>query len=262
MVFSLKGAEQETLYTRVFKVDPNTFFQGLQNVSEDTFGDTGGSSGGSGGTGGGNSGGGSRGGSSGGGGQGGNGANGGSGGEGGATYALVDVATGGGVSARRAGTPGANGLGGQPTPTPGAGGANGRATGGGIDWLTQPERTDWGTQIRDFFAAHGVSMLAPKAFFYNDRSGTLMVRASLEDLDIVQQAIEVLDLAPQQFDHRIALRRVKPERQPGLGLPMVVGNVSLGKVDATTGTSRSLGPSSLTSTTSPGTTGFPGPGRA
>src|SRR6185312_6751054 len=36
--FTLKGPDQAQLHTRTFKVDPNTFYMGLQNVSTINFG--------------------------------------------------------------------------------------------------------------------------------------------------------------------------------------------------------------------------------
>ena len=38
IVFSLKAREATPLYVRTFKVDPNTFYQGLQNVGAFSFG--------------------------------------------------------------------------------------------------------------------------------------------------------------------------------------------------------------------------------
>jgi hypothetical protein len=48
-VFSLKGREAIPLYIRTFKVDPNTFYQGLQNVGAASFGQSYNASGGGGG---------------------------------------------------------------------------------------------------------------------------------------------------------------------------------------------------------------------
>ncbi len=53
-------------------------------------------------------------------------------------------------------------------------------------------------QVRDFFAAAGVNMSsnvngASTQVFFNDRTGVLMVRASEQDLEIIQSAVEVLN---------------------------------------------------------------------
>ena len=50
IVFSAKGAETPMLYSRHFRVDPNTFYQGLQSVSAMSFGENNNSSSGSGGS--------------------------------------------------------------------------------------------------------------------------------------------------------------------------------------------------------------------
>ena len=58
IVFSTRGPDQAQLETRTFKIDPNTFYQGLESVGAESFGGTsssGGSSGGGGGGGGGGS---------------------------------------------------------------------------------------------------------------------------------------------------------------------------------------------------------------
>jgi len=49
ITFTLRAADPVPLYTRTFRVDPNTFWMGLQNVESISFGDSGGSSGGGGG---------------------------------------------------------------------------------------------------------------------------------------------------------------------------------------------------------------------
>ncbi|HON07504.1 MAG TPA: hypothetical protein PLW02_05315, partial [Verrucomicrobiota bacterium] len=251
VILSFKSDEAEPLYTRVFKVDANTFIQGLQNVTLDYFaaGGSGGGGGGYGGGygGGGYGGGGRRGGGYGGGyggGGGGGGYGGGYGGGSGASYALVEIAGGGG---------GRGGVGGT-----GGGG------GGGINWLTQTNTTALGDVVRSFFAAHGIQMDPPKAFFFNDRNGLLMVRASLEELDIVQQAIEVLNQAPQQITIEARFAEITQEDTRSLGFDWMFGHLRLngGKIDATTGTAPSFIPTSPDQVVGPGNGIFPGPGPA
>lgn len=58
--------------------------------------------------------------------------------------------------------------------------------------------TDNHELVRRFFTNAGVDLTAPKSVFFNDRNGLLMVRATLKDLEIIQQAIEVLNSAPAQ----------------------------------------------------------------
>jgi len=104
----------------------------------------------------------------------------------------------------------------------------------------------------------------PKAFFFNDRNGLLMVRATLEELDIVQQAIEVLNQAPQQITIEARFAEVTQEDTRSLGFDWTLGHLRLnaGKIDATTGTAPSFIPLSPDQVVGPGNGIFPGPGPA
>ncbi len=53
--------------------------------------------------------------------------------------------------------------------------------------------------ISNFFAAAGVDFQPPKNVFFNDSNGMLMVRATLSELDTVEQAVQVLNIAPPQI---------------------------------------------------------------
>ena len=46
-----------------------------------------------------------------------------------------------------------------------------------------------GANIRRFFQQNGLTMEPPKTFYYSDGKGTLMVRATLEDLDIIERVL-------------------------------------------------------------------------
>lgn len=54
-------------------------------------------------------------------------------------------------------------------------------------------------EILGFFKTAGVDLSPPKTLFYNDRLGMLMARATLQDLEIIEQAIQVLNMAPPQL---------------------------------------------------------------
>ena len=262
VVISLRLPEPETLYTRVFRVDANTFWQGLQNVGSSYFGTSGGGGGGGYcGYGGGGYGGGRRGGGYGGyggygGGYGGYGGGyggyGGYGGGGESTYASVNIAGGG------TGRGGFGGFG-------GAGGA-GQAGAGGVKWLTTVTTNDLGALVRAFFTAHGLTIDPPKAFFFNDRNGTLMVRASLQDLDVVEQAIEVLNMPAQQMVIEARIAEFTQEDSRALGFDWWMGHVRAfdRKVDFTPGTAPSLVPTDPSVNPAlPFSNGiFPGPGPA
>jgi hypothetical protein len=47
--------------------------------------------------------------------------------------------------------------------------------------------------IRAYFTGAGVDFSPPKAIFFNDRLGELLVRGSLKDLEIIEQAIKSLN---------------------------------------------------------------------
>lgn len=77
--------------------------------------------------------------------------------------------------------------------------------------------------VREFFGRVGVALPPPKAFYFNDRSGNLFVRATLTDLDIIEQAIRVLATPPPQVHIRAMFVEV-PMGEGGVYL----GNLGLG----------------------------------
>ena len=173
VVFSLKTPEATPLHTRTFKVDPNTFVQGLEGVGSSFFGAF----------------------SSGGGGSGGGGGRGGGGG-------------------------------GSGTATPGSVAA---VSASGINFVTRTNHTEGlQTVVKAFFAAAGVDLTAPKAVFFNDRSGVLFVRASLEDLDIIEAAVNTLNVAPPQIHLQAKFAEVTQTDQKALGFQWYLGNTLLG----------------------------------
>ncbi|MEO8428609.1 MAG: tetratricopeptide repeat protein, partial [Verrucomicrobiota bacterium] len=221
VVFSRRNPEAVQLFTRTFRVDPNTFVQGLEGVVGVTFGDFAVGSGGGQGGGGQGGGGGGRGGG-GGGGQGGGG--GGQGGGGltisGAIVPRVVPAGGGALGAGGAGGGGrgggGGGFGGGGGIGGGAGGGVGAGgTGGGLQNVTTPTLTQQIQEVvRQYFTAAGVNFTQPtqNQLFFNDRTGILMVRASLGDLEIVETAIEVLNTAPSQVTIEAKFTEISQER--------------------------------------------------
>ena len=57
---------------------------------------------------------------------------------------------------------------------------------------------DFAHQFDHDLAATGLPQPSGKALFFNDRTGLLLVRATMEELDIVEKAIQVLNVAPPQ----------------------------------------------------------------
>jgi type II secretory pathway component GspD/PulD (secretin) len=225
ILFTLRPQESTPLHTRTFKVDPNTFWMGLENVQGISFGDvqTSSGSGGGGSRGGGNSG----------------GANGGSGSS--LTVPRVSVASGGNNGGGRNGGGGGNvqgggslfgsGLGGQGAGGVGATGGGGNIQGGGgLSFITSPGgMAQVQAAVRSFFASVGIDFTQQgKSVFFNDRQGTLIVRATLQDLDIIEQAIQVLNIAPPQINIRAKFAEVGQNDTRAVGFDWYMGNYLLG----------------------------------
>jgi Flp pilus assembly secretin CpaC/tetratricopeptide (TPR) repeat protein len=257
IVFTQKSAELPALFTRIFKVDPNTFYEGLQSVSIGTLG-AGGQQGG-GGLGGGGLGGG---------GGGGLGGGGGGGVGGGFTYPRVDLSggaalgLGGGGGGLGGGGLGGGGLGGGGL---GGGGLGGGGLGGGGGGLgggvgiqgitTLGSKAVYSQMVRDFFNQLGLNFptnnaaggfgaggapgfppgpgVAPagatRALFFNDRAGLIYARATMEELDIMEQAIQVLNAIPPQVNIEAKFTEITQSDSKALGFDWFIGNTLLNK---------------------------------
>jgi hypothetical protein len=217
VIFSKKpaGPEPPQLEMRTFRVDPNTFYQGLQSVGSFTFGSANNSSGGNGGgnSGGGNSGGGN----SGGGNSGGNGG----GNVTGAIVPVVNVAGGGGGGGGRGGGRG------------GGGGGNGGGGGGGsgIDALTRVQQMqDVSTAAKTFFQTIGVDLAQPgRSIAFNDRLGLLFVKASPSELDAIDRTIQALNQVAPQVHIKARFIEVSQDDTAALGFDWYLGNFINGK---------------------------------
>jgi hypothetical protein len=223
IVFSAKGAETPMLYNRHFRVDPNTFEQGLQSVSATSFGeaDNNGSSGGSGGS----SSGGSSGGSSG-------------NQNTGAVVPIVNVAPGSaGLRNTGNGQGGGGGVGGG-----NVGGGGGNNSSGGLSYITTVNNTvDVSVQARQFFFTLGVNLSLPgKSIFFNDRLGELFVRGTQQDLDTIENAIEVLNRVAPQVHIKARFIEIDEDNQSALGFDWYLGNYINGNVVANGGSAPSL----------------------
>lgn len=83
--------------------------------------------------------------------------------------------------------------------------------------------------VRLYFTDAGVANLAatdagPDAtqVFFNDRNGLLLVRASLQDLDIIQQAVELLNAKPQRVKFDVTAFETGPTTErPGVSMRVV-----------------------------------------
>ena len=225
VVFSAKGPETPQLFMRTFKVDPNTFYSGLENVGAQSFGAVSQS---------GSSGGGSSGGGGGGGGGGQNGQN------NGAVVGVVNAFAGAG-GFRSSGTGGGGGGGGgsqggsgsllNATGGGGGGGGGGGQNAGGLAYITtQTSAATPSALARAFFTTLGVNLLAPagKSVFFNDRLGVLFVKATEDDLDTIERALQALNQVPPQVHIKARFIEVEQNDQNQLGFDWYLGQFNLG----------------------------------
>jgi hypothetical protein len=246
VVFSRRAVEAEPLYTRSYRVDPNTFVQGLDGVflQQNLFNQIptggGGAQGGGGGAGGG--------------GLGGGGQTAGQTAGGAGPGAYFQFVGGGGQTAGGAGGGG-------------GGGGGGQTGGGGIIGVTITNAMS-GIQdaVRAFFVAAGIDFqtnqqqfgaggggggfgqpLPPqKSIFFNDRTGVLLVRATLKDLDIIENALQILNITPPQVTIETRIAEIKQRDNKAIGFDWFLGNflIADGKAGLQGGTAPSFNDSS------------------
>ena len=63
-----------------------------------------------------------------------------------------------------------------------------------------------------------------KALFFNDRTGILFVRATLADLEIIDQAIQVLNVAPPQVQIEAKFSEITQTDGKAIGFDWFLGN--------------------------------------
>ena len=265
IMFRQRLPEATQLHSRWWRVNPNTFMEGLESVTGMTPAVASQSGGGQGGAGGG------------GGGQGGQ------GGQGGVfTIPRVEVSGGGGMGGGMGGGGGGGG-----------GGMGGGMGGSGITGVTRTNLTaNIQVVVRQFFMACGLNFpmtmmpgmggqggaggmggmgggmgmggmgggmgmggmpggmggmggmgggaggpypagVAPweqdqKALFFNDRTGILFVRATLSDLDVIEKAIQILNVAPPQVEIEARFAEINQTDSKALGFDWLLGNTLMG----------------------------------
>lgn len=237
VVFSPKSPDSPTYMTRVFRVDPNTFVQGLENVVSTYVGNSLGSSGSTGLSG-----------------SGGGGGGGGSGSSGGGTSSGNPTAQLPGVQVSTVSQGGTSGGGGA------AGGAGGNRL--GLSFVTKTNSTaELDDMVKKYFTATGVDLTAPgKVVFFNDRLGELLVRATSDDLEIIAQAIELLNQTPPELTIEAKFVELNQEDSRALGFNWYLGNtlVNNGAVGVQGGTAPSYVNPNGSAANPSGV--FPGPG--
>src|SRR5262245_6212682 len=78
--------------------------------------------------------------------------------------------------------------------------------------------------VRTYFQTAGVTLDPPKSIIFNDRLGMLMVRATLADLDLIEQAVQVLNLVPPQVHVETKMVEVGQDDTRALGFDWLLGN--------------------------------------
>jgi general secretion pathway protein D len=79
---------------------------------------------------------------------------------------------------------------------------------------------------RTFFATLGVDLAAPgKNIFFNDRSGELFVRATDQDLDTIERAVEMLNMVAPQVHIKARFIEVEQDDSKALGFDWYLGQI-------------------------------------
>jgi len=189
VVFSPRPPEAVALYSKQFHVDPNTFVQGLESVrllDLSQFGQSGGGGGRRGGGGGGQN-------------------------NGSPTVEIPSISL-GPISQGRTG----------------GGGGQGQQAGVGLNFVTRTNNTQTlHEMVKGYFTAAGVALTDPgKSVFFNDRTGLLLVRASLSDLEIIEAAVEMLNQAPPQLTIESKFAEMTQDDSKALGFDWFLGNTT------------------------------------
>ncbi|HOX03336.1 MAG TPA: hypothetical protein PKW32_13295, partial [Verrucomicrobiota bacterium] len=87
----------------------------------------------------------------------------------------------------------------------------------------------------------GQNVIRP--MFFNDRTGVLFVRATLEELDLIDQAIQALNFAPPQVNLEAKFVEISQDDNKALGFDWIIGNFLFngGKVGAQGGSAPQFG---------------------
>ncbi len=109
------------------------------------------------------------------------------------------------------------------------GGGAGNQSGVGLRFLTRTNTIeDVQSAVRQFFITMGVDLVPPKTVFFNDRSGTMWARATLEELDIIESAIQVLNVSPPQVNIKAKFADIGQRDQRAIGFDWFLGNILMG----------------------------------
>jgi len=88
--------------------------------------------------------------------------------------------------------------------------------------------TNFQAAVHNFFSNLGVDLMAPGiSFFYGERSGMLLVRATLADLDIVEQALQVMNTPAPQVNIQARFVEMTQNDAKAMGFDWFMGNSSI-----------------------------------
>ena len=76
---------------------------------------------------------------------------------------------------------------------------------------------------RSLFSKLGVDLKPPESVFYNDRRGLLFVRATMQDLDTIEKAIQALNQAASQIHIKARFLEVPKGTLDGFGFTKIIG---------------------------------------
>jgi general secretion pathway protein D len=117
--------------------------------------------------------------------------------------------------------------------------------------------------VRQFFLTLGVDLNPPKTIFFNDREGTLLVHATLADLDLIEAGVQVLNIEPPLVNIKTRFLEVSQNDTRALGFDWYLGNWLMNKgaiglqggtAPAFNGASSPANPSGTFPTAAPGPT--------
>ncbi len=94
--------------------------------------------------------------------------------------------------------------------------------------------TNTALAMRALLSGLGVDLSPPKSVFWNDRNGLLLVRATKQDLDVIESAIQVLNTTPPQVNIKAKFVEV-PAKDAERFLNMVFTNTPAGGTNGFTG---------------------------
>ncbi len=79
--------------------------------------------------------------------------------------------------------------------------------------------------LRNYFSSLGVDLATPKAIFFSEGRGMLLVRATKADLDKIEAAIQVLNTPPPQVHIKVRFVEVPQDESRAKGYDWYLGNI-------------------------------------